>query len=159
MRYSEEVIQKFTKFTKFIGKQPCRTTFLNKGRRTIKKRLKQSIFKNTPRRLFWKIIFSSYFFWQFFTRIPEIIGTFHKKVYRSNNWWFFSFCCSCLVLIPWSQGILMGLAKVRKSDYIDKVFMLVWTLRKWETFYALYKVCVAKLSNILGVSKNQFQSF
>ena len=55
----------------------------------------------------------------------------------------------------------MSLAAERKCDYIDKVFMQAWTLRKLETFYTFFKVAVVlpRLSNIICVSKNQFKSF
>ena len=33
----------------------------------------------------------------------------------------------------------MSLATEQNNDYIDKVFMQAWTLRKLETFYALLK--------------------
>ena len=53
----------------------------------------------------------------------------------------------------------MSLAAERKCDYIDKVFMQAWTLRKLEAFYTFFKVAAVLLSNIICVSKNQFKSF
>ena len=75
-------------------------------------------FKNTSERLLWKLIFFT-FFEQFFTPIPEIIGTFREgfifqiieplgaKVYYIDE----------------SSIILMSLATERNSNYIDKIFM------------------------------------
>ena len=53
----------------------------------------------------------------------------------------------------------MSLATEQNSDYINKVFVQAWTLQKIETFHALSKVCVVqpRLSNILGVSKNEIK--
>ena len=53
----------------------------------------------------------------------------------------------------------MSLATEQNSDYINKVFVQAWTLQKIETFHALSKVWVVqpRLSNILGVSKNEIK--
>ena len=131
----------------FIGKQLCRSPFLNKvaGGRSIKKRLQHRFFKNTSGRLFWKFLFFFIFYFLFFLTVLYMHSrnnwNFSRKVYFSNNWVIFAGCfLSCLFFIRWSQGILISLATEENSDYIDKVSMQASTLQKFTQKFMLFRV-------------------
>ena len=63
-------------FVKFVGKQPCRSLFFNKVAGRLKKRIRHGVLEEPFRKTALNI---RVFYKQFFTSIPEIIGSFRES--------------------------------------------------------------------------------
>ena len=134
--YSEAVVRRIrkiyrkTSMPEFLFKQNKQETPTHYFLRTIPEDCSEN----------WLLFFFFFtFFWQFFTRIPEIVGTFWERFIFQIIGLFLLFMSSFYTMEP-RHIILINLLTERNSDYIDKVFMQAWTVRKLETFYALLKV-------------------
>ena len=140
LRYSEAVVRIIRKV---IGKQLCRSPFLNKvasGRPVKKETPTQVFFKNTSGRLHWKLRVFFTFFWQFFTRIPEIIGTFGESFIFQIIGLFLVFMSGFYTMKPkhvdqpnnWKKQRIywqsihasVNTTKIRNLHYFSKVFVV-----------------------------------
>ena len=138
--YCDTQRQSSGKFAKFIGKQLCRSAFLNKvsDGRLIK--------KETPTQCFLRTLLGDCFEKKFFSTFFSVLYTPHSRnnwdfsrtVCFSKNWAFFA----AHVWFLYNRAKTYWSATDRNNDYIDKLFMQAWTLQKLESFYDLFKVCV-----------------
>ena len=79
-------------------------------------------------------------FKQFFTRIPKTWTFRERLVFEIIR--IFLLLMSDFYKPWWSQGMLISLVTVRNIDYIDKVFMQAWTLRKLGTFLYYFNIII-----------------
>ena len=119
--------QSYGELAKFVGKQLCRSLFFSKVADRLKKRFR-------------------HFFKEHFRKAALDIKFFFELVlyrYSRNNWKIFQVIGFFLQLMSGFQTLKpRHVAKSSKtgqnSNFIDKVFMQAWTLRKLKTFLSLF---------------------
>ena len=133
--YCDTQKQSSGEFTKFIGKQLCRSPFLNKvaGGRPIKKETStqclQEHFRKTTLSFF-------HLFWELFTRIPEVIRTFQERFIFQIIVLFFLFMSGFYTMEP--RQVDDPSNRTKQRLYWQSIHVNIYNITKTRNFLSSF---------------------